>query len=184
MKKLKVVFYCLNNPNVWEIDKALRKREITDIQHFCVIPDMPADPEVDFLVTIFDQQFKDYDLEHFTNGKPDWREDVAFDAISREIQMLHQCFPHAKIFLIDCTSMSVDDLMELGAKGCSDEVYALHEAQYEREKKVWKRLREKFFKEDFCITEEFRLTSSHQKPLADKITDIIVESRDDASLIR
>ncbi len=177
MQSPKVAIYYLNGLNTWTIKKALLQRGITKIKQFTVIPDGPVDPTVNFVVMIFDQDFKDYDMEYYTNGQPDWREDVVFERLCREVQSMHDFLPNAKIFLVDCTSMATDDLLEDTIdKETSDESYKLHRTQWEREKKVCRQLREKFFPTGFCVAEEFRLTSSYQEPLAERIVDLIIRS--------
>lgn len=177
MQNPKVALYCLNEPNIWAIKKALSQKSITKIEYLQFIPRSSVDPTVNFVVMIFDQDFKDYDLEYYTNGRPDWREEVALDRLCREIQSMHGCFPNAKIFLVDCASMAADDLAEDAIdEGTSEETYNLHQAQWEREKRVLQRLRDKFFQTDYCVREKFRLTSLHQEPLSKKIADLIAGS--------
>lgn len=173
MQNPKVALYYLNRPNIWVLEEALSQRGITEIKHLTVIPYGLVDLTVNFVVMIFDQNPKDYD-DIYINGQPDWREEVVFERLCREIQSMHDIFPNAKIFLIDCTSMAADDLLEDAIdEGTSEEIYNLHRAQLNREKKVLQRLRDKFFQTDYCVREEFRLTSLHQEPLSKKIAEEI-----------
>lgn len=177
MQNPKVAIYYLNGPNTWTLQQALSQRGITQIEGFTTIPYGQIDPAVNFVVMILDQDFKDYDMECYTNGQPDWREEVAFEYLDHEIKLMHDCFPNAKIFLVDCTSMTGDDIVEDAIdEDISEEIRNLHMAQWEREKTVCRRLRQKFFSADYCVAEEFRLTSSGQESVAQRIADLIAGS--------
>lgn len=177
MQNSKVAIYYLNAPSTWEIREALSQRGITEIKWLEFIADEAADPTVNIVVAIFDEYFVNLDTEHHTeDGKPDWREEVAFEVLNQEIQLLHGRFPSAKIILVDCVGMTVDGVDEYSCGGPDQAVFDLLKAQCAREKEVWRKLREKFFQIDYCATEEFSLASKGQEPVAQRIADLIAGS--------
>lgn len=184
MKNLKIVINCVNPLNADAIKKALLEREITDITYLDY-SDKKSNPIINFVIMVFDRYFKNFDLMHYTpEGYPDWREEKILDSFSNIIERMHAQFPNAKIFLVDTTNLFYNSLLEEsidlnykiqdGTVTKKDrELEELHRKQFHKGIQVWKKLREQFFKTDYCVKKEFRLTAYDQEDLGIEIANLI-----------
>jgi len=174
VKPTSVVIYALNRWNGSWIRNALAERGITDVRNISVIPcGQQPDTTVDFVIMMFDEDFKDYDLECFTEqGYPDWSEEVAYEAISDEITAMHRHFPKAQLFLVDCVDFRIEDFIGISCVA-PDDLCELYQRQIARENRVLYRIRERFFPTPYCVAKELRMSVHVEKEPGRSIAEII-----------
>lgn len=171
MEDPRVALFYLSGFNVVAIREALVGKGVSKIIKLVDYPE-EIDTSVNFVIVVIDDDFKDFDIKYFHDGRPDWREKMAYRCLICRIRLIHRYFPSAKIILVDCTGMTSDDLYNTRIEE-GNSSFNFHFAQLERERKVFVRLRRKYRRVKYFVHEDFSLYPHEQHILAERIAELI-----------